>query len=250
MAADPINCLRVTSDMGFRFRIKEGPQNTAFGKPPTYRPRAVRSNRETPGNPFGFSSPVHLRSKVHRFRAAPGKGCASWKEILGFFQDAHRSKPVHLEGSAQPSNPGHQGTALDPVPLTRQLAQRRLRPRSTGFEIEDIHQFMPDFSAQWTFPFATGAGPTQPFRLHAGPPLGRISSNRARAKKKPCLVWARLRVCEIDSLWLYRISFSSTHIMGADLRVVQDQSLTSRNAGRANPFGVPRYAEPWARHPT
>jgi hypothetical protein len=57
---------------------------------------------------------------MRSFSCAPWKSVRIFEGIVGIFQDAHFSKTMRI---FEPSAHLRQGTALDPVPSTRQGAQ-------------------------------------------------------------------------------------------------------------------------------
>jgi hypothetical protein len=69
-----------------------------------------------------FSAVSDRLSKVRSFWCAPWKRVRIFEEISGVFQDAHFSKSVRIFERCALLR---QGTALDPVPWARKVAQAR-----------------------------------------------------------------------------------------------------------------------------
>jgi hypothetical protein len=163
------------------------------------------------------------------------------------------------------------GLAPHPVPLKRKVAQPRASASILlfGFDLREVHCFI--HRRRW------GGGPPSLRRRRRadlavacpyGSAIGTDSERPARMKikKSHALDLARLRISEIYSLSLYRISIVTNVIISADAHSFKiksflahrwkTQTLRIRGAaptalrGRANPFDVRRHAhaEPWAWH--
>jgi hypothetical protein len=75
--------------------------------------------RDRAGEPGGSRDRALFHSKMLSFRCASWKRVRIFEGISGVFQDAHFSKTVRIfEQRAHL----RQGTALDPVPMTRKVA--------------------------------------------------------------------------------------------------------------------------------